>query len=330
VPDIIPGLAAKYGVPEWLVRGMKWKEGGTNADGSFRTSPAGARGPAQLMPGTAARLAKTYGINPNTYNGNLEGGIAYLGEQLRRFKKPELALAAYNAGPGAVAKYGGIPPYKETQDYVRSIMATAKSGGGMASVGAPVAIAAAPATSAGLTRQQRGQFAMSLIQARRAGDRPGMMAVLDQMRSQLAHPTATPQNAGVSTQVPGAAAGITGDPNGAWGGSYDVARGFADLAQGLGLKSTSEKRQRQATSTGGVSDHWVGSKNSYAFDLSNGVRTKQMDQAASQIAARLGVHWNGGPLELTKVVNGYRIQVLYRTQLGGDHNNHIHVGVERV
>lgn len=80
-------------------------------------SPVGAIGLTQLMPQTAAGL----GVNPYDAQENLEGGAAYLTEQLGKFGSWQLALAAYNAGPGSVQKYGGVPPYAETQAYVTRI-----------------------------------------------------------------------------------------------------------------------------------------------------------------------------------------------------------------
>lgn len=77
-------------------------------------SPKGAIGYAQLMPGTAAML----GVDPHDPTQNLDGGARYLLTQLQTFQSPILALAAYNAGPQAVRKYGGVPPYRETQGYV--------------------------------------------------------------------------------------------------------------------------------------------------------------------------------------------------------------------
>ena len=72
------------------------------------------------MPGTAQQLGVR---NPHDVEQNVAGGTAYLRQQLERFgNNVPLALAAYNAGPGAVLKYGGIPPYRETQNYVRQIM----------------------------------------------------------------------------------------------------------------------------------------------------------------------------------------------------------------
>ncbi|MEM5469881.1 MAG: lytic transglycosylase domain-containing protein [Sulfitobacter sp.] len=82
-------------------------------------SAAGAIGLGQLMPATAAQL----GVDPHDWRANLDGSARYLLRMLAQFGTPELALAAYNAGPDAVARYGGIPPYQETQNHVRRVMA---------------------------------------------------------------------------------------------------------------------------------------------------------------------------------------------------------------
>ena len=117
----IDAAAAKYHVDPALLRGLIRQESNFNANAH---SPAGARGLTQLMPGTAAAL----GVDPSVPAQAIEGGAKYLRQQLDRFGGDEkLALAAYNAGPGAVAKFGGVPPYAETQNYVNSVLSKAAS-----------------------------------------------------------------------------------------------------------------------------------------------------------------------------------------------------------
>lgn len=106
--------ARQHGVPEDLFLRLVQQESGWNHTAK---SHKGALGLAQLMPFTARKL----GVDPHQPDQNLEGGARYLAQQYRRFGSWRLALAAYNAGPAAVEKYGGVPPYKETMNYVRII-----------------------------------------------------------------------------------------------------------------------------------------------------------------------------------------------------------------
>lgn len=106
--------ARKHGVPEDLFLRLVQQESGWNPNAR---SHKGAQGLAQLMPGTAAKL----GVNPADPVQNLDGGARYLRMMYNTFGDWRLALAAYNAGPGAVSKYKGIPPYRETKNYVRVI-----------------------------------------------------------------------------------------------------------------------------------------------------------------------------------------------------------------
>lgn len=107
--------ARRHGVPEDLFLRLIAQESGWNATAK---SHKGAIGLAQLMPGTARGL----NVNPHDPAQNLDGGARYLAKQYKTFKSWRLALAAYNAGPGAVEKYGGVPPYKETRGYVKAIL----------------------------------------------------------------------------------------------------------------------------------------------------------------------------------------------------------------
>lgn len=112
--DMARDAARRHGVPEDLFLRLVHQESRFNPKAR---SHKGAIGLAQLMPFTARKL----GVDPHIPYQNLDGGARYLAQQYRTFKSWRLALAAYNAGPGAVKKYGGVPPYRETKNYVRKI-----------------------------------------------------------------------------------------------------------------------------------------------------------------------------------------------------------------
>jgi len=113
--------ARHFGVEENLVRAIMRQESCFNKKAK---SHAGASGLMQLMPGTADMMGVNNIFDPHE---NIRGGTKYIARMLRRFKgDKQLALAGYNAGPGAVMKYDGIPPYRETQDYVVKVMSEYK------------------------------------------------------------------------------------------------------------------------------------------------------------------------------------------------------------
>jgi soluble lytic murein transglycosylase-like protein len=116
--DLIQRTAARYGLDPALLAAL------TRAESNFNpraVSHAGAQGLTQLMPATARGLGVTDPFDPAQ---NLDGGARFLSDMLRRYHgDANLAIAAYNAGPGAVDRYGGIPPYAETQRHVAKVQA---------------------------------------------------------------------------------------------------------------------------------------------------------------------------------------------------------------
>jgi hypothetical protein len=118
--DLFSRAASRHGVDASLLAAVAQQESGFN---SSAVSPAGAQGLMQFMPTTAAGL----GVNALDPTSAIDGAARYLGSLKKQFGSTELALAAYNAGPGTVSRYGGIPPYSETQNYVRSVMSKAEA-----------------------------------------------------------------------------------------------------------------------------------------------------------------------------------------------------------
>ncbi len=117
INELIDEYSQKYGLDSDFVKAVVKQESGFNEKA---TSKCGAMGLMQLMPGTAKALNVA---DPYNARDNIEGGVKYLKGLMDRFDGDmKLALAAYNAGPNAVKKYNGIPPYNETQNYVKNIM----------------------------------------------------------------------------------------------------------------------------------------------------------------------------------------------------------------
>jgi soluble lytic murein transglycosylase-like protein len=116
VAELVNEAARKYGLPPAFVRAVVAVESGNQANA---VSPKGAIGLMQLMPATARAL----GADPKITEQNVDAGTRYLRDLLLKYDNHAYhALAAYNAGPGAVDKYHGVPPYRETQNYILSVL----------------------------------------------------------------------------------------------------------------------------------------------------------------------------------------------------------------
>lgn len=118
VKPLIENASRAHNIPTMVLSALIKQESGFNVNAQ---SPVGAQGIAQFMPDTA----KGRNVNPWDPSSAINGAAKYLADGMKKFGKIDLALAAYNAGSGAVMKYGGIPPYKETQNYVKNILGMA-------------------------------------------------------------------------------------------------------------------------------------------------------------------------------------------------------------
>ncbi|HEY5288084.1 MAG TPA: lytic transglycosylase domain-containing protein [Solirubrobacteraceae bacterium] len=120
--SVIEQAAERYGIDPAVLHGLIQQESGFDPGAQ---SSAGASGLTQLMPGTASSMGVANPLNPTE---SIEGGARYLSQLMSQFGgNTEDALAAYNAGPGAVQQYGGIPPYAETQGYVSKVLGYAET-----------------------------------------------------------------------------------------------------------------------------------------------------------------------------------------------------------
>jgi hypothetical protein len=118
--DLFTQAGSRYGIDPAVLAGMARTESGFD---SSAVSPAGARGLMQFMPATAAGL----GVDTSDPASSIDGAARYLSQLTEQFGSTRLALAAYNAGPGTVQRYGGIPPYGETQSYVQKVTSAAEA-----------------------------------------------------------------------------------------------------------------------------------------------------------------------------------------------------------
>lgn len=331
-------FAAQYGVPWPVAQALIRAESGGNPNA---VSPVGAIGYGQLMPGTARGL----GVNPHDPIQNLKGSMKYLGHLIQSFHgNLRYAVAAYNAGPAAVTRYGGIPPYKETQDYVKRVFAMAGPGqnnrqfttnrlnavntlGGVPRTGAlnprladALALAAPTEGSQSILERLGGTAA----RASEAASAPIPLPA-----SQTPGGQGLPSLPGTMTRSPQQAVGR--------GGKYVIAPGanragvklqndiLGFLSQvsgvyGRTLKVGTGTNHSRLTVDGNESQHWTG----HAVDVpATGATLIAMGRAAL-IAAGADPRWanrqKGGLYNI-----GGR-QIIFNTHKGGDHTNHLHLG----
>lgn len=153
VRSAISSIAPHFGVPAEDIEAIAKQESGMNQSA---VSPKGAIGVMQLMPSTAREL----GVDPTKLQQNIEGGVRYYRQLLDKYGgDKEKALAAYNAGPAAVDQYGGVPPYRETQSYVKSVMS--RGGGAPPSVTSTQQTDTPPTTKIGA--QAAGEAQRTLV-----------------------------------------------------------------------------------------------------------------------------------------------------------------------
>jgi hypothetical protein len=321
--------AKQAGVPADVFLRLVHQESGFNP---HAVSPAGAHGLTQLMPGTAHGLASRYGIDTNTPYGNLLGGAYYLKEQVDRFGDMRKALAAYNAGPGAVERYGGIPPYAETQRYVRNVLggaplstASREPSAQEPGVQAPLA---SPAPSQGL----ENALIQNLLDIGQHGGRVDPQAMLRNIMLGL-QSQPRPTGGIVPGPVPSAAppsssGGVVHVHPGANRPGVPLNPAVLDFVRRVSLLDgapltigTGTRHNRFVVGTNRQSAHWTGR----AADIpATGAALTRLGRAAL-VAAGMSpdraAKINGGLFN----VGGY--QIIFNSYVGGNHFNHLHVGL---
>lgn len=184
--DLIARASEKYGVDPTFIKAIICKESKFNPKAG---SGAGAKGLMQMMPATAKALGVKDRTNPEQ---NVMAGTKYMAQLLKQYDGDEtLALAAYNAGPGNVRKYGGVPPFKETQDYIPKVLAyQAEFAGDFGKVASTSNSVAAPSDFASLSQIGTGSNGN---QCRVGPDFNQMLAGLSRPASSSSQSLATPQ-----------------------------------------------------------------------------------------------------------------------------------------
>lgn len=318
--------AQQHGVPVGIFMSMLSHESGWDP---HARSPVGARGIAQFMPDTAREL----GINPNNPRQAIFAAAKYLAGKIRHYGDVKLALASYNAGDGAVQKYGGVPPFAETQHYVASIMRDAghyKGSGNQPISSTPRA--------PGMT-----------IETPNAPDLKGVaLENLSQISSQGGHydplfglgnlVQAISEAGTTKTHVPGTPAAREAAPAGDWSKYVRLASNadrngvhtVAPLKQFVGelgsrlrrpLTITTGSRHNEYTVDGNVSAHWTGRAGDIAMSGKALTRAGQQALILAGMPAAKARKIRGGLFN----IGGY--QIIFNTNEGGNHFNHLHVGL---
>lgn len=295
--DLVADASKQYGVPAGILSALLQQESGFQAQIG---SPAGAQGIAQFMPATAA----SRGVDPNDPKSAIPGAAELLKENKDQFGSWELALAAYNAGGGAVSEYGGIPPYPETQNYVKTIMGNAGDVSGGAAKDIPQgliqrskAVLGKPATEAilaggSVTRDPRAGKGMQItFDGRYAGSQ-------DLVRYLVGSNVKGDHGGTKNGEAPG-----VHDPS----GDHYAATGYAqDINSPSGNAAENEPAFSQATLD-------TIYKNAKKLDPE---AAKSMDEASGGNGLQMGTDWTG-------TIAGYQVQIFPGTEGSGPH---IHIG----